>query len=152
MIIRNKLEKVFGPFGSSMGTFLIAGGVLATFFSVAGPFIAVVGAFVSFTSTSSIIDLKKNRIKYSNDLFGIIRYGRWIGIEPGMKLGISKSHKGYGAYINANQPISIHVNDIRIFLYDNHNKQIMPVKKFTSYSSARVDLNDLSSLLKLDTM
>jgi hypothetical protein len=66
-----------------------------------------------------------------------------------MKIGLKKSHKGYVGYIRGTQPVDIHYNDIRIFLYDSGNKQIMPIKKFNSYESSKNELNSLSTLLGL---
>ena len=150
MIIKNKLDKPFGPFGTSTGFFMLLGGIIATYFSFLGLFIAIIGAFVCFTSTSTIIDPDNKKIKFSNNLFGIIQVGKWIDIKPDMKLGLKKSHRGYRAYIRGTQPIGIHYNDIRIFLYGSDNKQIMQVKKFDSYQSAKNDLNNLAIILGLD--
>lgn len=150
MIIKNKLDKTFGPFGTSTGFFMLLGGIIATYYSFFGLFIAIIGGFVCFTSTSTFVDTNNKRIKYSNNLFGIIPVGKWIDIQPDMKLGLKKSHRGYRAYIRGTQKIGIHYNDIRIFLYKSDNKQIMPIKKFDSYETSKIELNNLSSLLGLD--
>lgn len=149
MIIKNKLDITFGPFGSSTGFFLMIGGLIATYFSIFGILIATIGAFAAFTSTSTSIDTAKKKIRYSDNLFGIIPFGKWIDIKPEMKLGLKKYHRGFVGYIRGNQPVDIHNNDIRIFLYDSNNKMIMPVKKFDSYETSRIDLNTLSTLLEL---
>jgi hypothetical protein len=149
MIIKNKLDKTFGPFGSSTGFFIMVGGFIATYFSIFGIIIAIVGAFTAFTTTSTSIDTVKKKIRYSDNLFGIIPIGKWIDIKPGMKLGLKKSHRGFVGYIRGTQPVDIHYNDIRIILYDSHNKKIMPVKKFDSYETLQKDLNNLSALLGL---
>ena len=149
MIIQNKLDKTFGPFGSSTGFFLLIGGVIATFFSVFGLIIVLIGSFVAFTSTSVQIDTENRRIKYSDNLFGIIRIGKWIDVKPDMKLGLKKSHRGYVGYIRGTQPLGIHENDIRIILYDSNNKKIIPVQKSDSVESLKNELINLSSILGL---
>jgi hypothetical protein len=149
MVIKNKLDTVFGPFGSSTGFFIFLGGIITLYFSLIGIVIALVGAFVSFTTTSTFIDTDNKKIKFSNNLFGIIRLGKWIDIKPDMRIGLKKSHKGYVAYIKGNQPYDIHIKDIRIFLYGSDNKQIMPIKKIDSHETSRNELNNLSSLLGL---
>jgi hypothetical protein len=149
MIIKNKLDKTFGPFGSSTGYFMLLGGIIATYYSFVGLFIAIVGAFAAFTSTSTLIDTDNKKAKFSDNLFGIIPVGKWIDIKPDMKIGLKKSHKGYVGYIRGTQPVDIHYKDIRIFLYDSGNKQIMPIKKFNSYESSKNELNSLSTLLGL---
>ena len=150
MVIKNKLDIAFGPFGSSTGFFLFIGGIITVYFSLFGVIITIIGAFVSFTSTCTLIDFDNKRIKFSNNLFGIIPVGKWIDIRPEMKLGLKKSHKGYQAYIRGTQPIGIHINDIRIYLYGPDDKQIMPVKKFDSYESSKRELVELSNILELE--
>jgi len=126
------------------------GGIIATFYSFLGLIIALVGAFACFTSTSTIIDTDNKRIKHSDNLFGIIPVGKWIDIKPDMKIGLKKFHRGYRAYIRGTQKVGIHYNDIRIFLYDSANKQLVPINKFDSYESSKNELNNLSSLLGLE--
>jgi hypothetical protein len=149
MIIKNKLDITFGPFGSSTGLFLTIGGLIATYFSIFGCLIAIIGAFAAFTSTSTSIDTDNRKIKYSDNLFGIIPIGKWIDIKPDMKLGLKRSHRGFVGYIRGNQPVDIHNNDIRVILYDSSDKMIMPVKKSDSVETSRNDLHNLSTLLEL---
>jgi hypothetical protein len=150
MIIKNKLDRTFGPFGSSTGFFMLLGGIIATYFSFLGLIIAIIGAFAAFTSTSTIIDTDKKKVRHSDNLFGIIPVGKWIDIQPDMKIGLKKSHRGNVGYIRGVQPYSIHQNDIRIFLFGSDNMEIMPINKFDSFESSKNELNNLSSLLGLD--
>jgi hypothetical protein len=150
MIIKNKLDKTFGPFGTSTGFFMIIGGIVTTYYSFIGLIIAFVGAFATFTSTSTFIDTENKKIKFSNNLFGIIPTGKWIDITSNMKIGLRKAHRGYVGYVRGTQPVGIHYNDIRIMLYDCNNKQIMQIKKTDSYESAKSELNSLKSLLGLE--
>jgi hypothetical protein len=149
MIIKNRLDKSFGPFGGSTGFFLFLGGVAATWFSPYGLILAAIGAFAAFTTTSTFIDTDKKRIKFSNDLFGFIPAGKWIDIRPGMKLGLKRVHRGFQAYTRANQPTGIHTVDIRIILYEADNDEIMQVKKFNDRESAFNGLNELSAFLNI---
>jgi hypothetical protein len=150
MIIKNKLDRTFGPFGSNTGFFLMLGGVLTTYFSIFGLLLVIIGAFAAFTSSSTIIDTDNKKIKYSDNLFGFLSVGKWIDIKPDLKLGLKKSHRGYMGYIRGTQPVGIHYNDIRIVLYNSDNKQIMSIKKFDSYESSKTELKNLSSLLGLE--
>jgi hypothetical protein len=129
---------------------MFLGGIITTYFSIFGVVIAIIGAFVAFTSTSTILDINRKRIKLSNNLFGIFPVGKWIDIKPDMKIGIKRSHRGYEAYIRVIQPIGIYIHDFRIFLYDSANKPIMPINKFESFESSKAELNNLNSMLGLD--
>jgi hypothetical protein len=150
MIIKNKLDITFGPFGTSTGLFLFLGGVVATYFSLLGLVLALTGAFVWLTSTSTFIDTENKRVKFSNNLFGIIPVGKWIEIKPGMKLGLKKIHRGYRAYTRGTQPADLHLIDIRIILYDHDYKEILQIKKFDSSETAKRELSDLKKILDLE--
>jgi hypothetical protein len=150
MIIKNKLDKIFGPVGSSAGFFLIVAGAATTYFSFLGLVFVVLGAFTAFTSTSSIIDTGKKRIKFSNNIFGLISLGKWIEITPGMKLLLKKTRMGLRSYSISTTPLDYQTNDIRIMLMDPDNKQIMPVKKFISQDTARTELEELKVSMGLN--
>ena len=152
MIIKNKLDVTFGPVGTSTGLFLFLGGVVATYFSPLGLLLVLVGAFIWLTSTSTLIDTENKRVKFSNNLFGIIPVGKWIEIKPVMKLGLKKVHRGYRAYTRGTQPADIHLNDFRIILYDPDNKEIFHLKKSDSYETANTDMSDLKKILELETI
>ncbi len=147
MIIKNKLDKAFGPVGSSTGMFMFVGGIVATYYSLIGIILLILGAFVGFTSTSTILDTVKKRVKFSNNLFGIIPNGKWIDIIEGMSLGIKKSHAGYRTYSRSNRHMDIHINDTRIVLLNTRKKQIMQIAKFNSAEDAKNELEKYRNLL-----
>ena len=149
MIIRNNLDKPFGPMGSFAGIIMFIAGLVATYFALTGLILVFIGAFIGFTSTSTLLDTDKKRIKLSNNLFGIIPVGQWIEIKPEMKIGIKKMHRGYRAYSRSNRMLDVHSKDIRIMLYGTDNKQIMSIKKFNSIDSAKTELESLSKQLQL---
>ena len=149
MISKNKFDKVFGPFGSSTGFFLFIGGLITIYFSLSGFIIAALGGFISFTYTCTYIDTDKKRIRFCHVIFGFIPVGKWIEIKPDMRIGLKRSHLGYRAYVRGTQPVSIHLNDVRICLYDPDKKEIMPIEKFDSYVSAKSALCILNSKLNL---
>jgi hypothetical protein len=145
----NRLDRTFGPFGTSTGIFMTIGGIVMTYYSLYGIIVIMIGLFVGLTSTSTIIDWDKRQVKYSTNFFGIFHTGPWISIEPGMKLGIRRSNKAWKAYSRSNMPLSLSFRDYRIILYDANNKQIIPVMKKDSLDSARISLAELSGKLGL---
>jgi hypothetical protein len=147
MTTRNKLDKVFGPVGTSAGIFLFAAGLIITFFSLPGLILVLIGAFVGFTSTSTLIDFDKKRIRFSNNLFGIIPIGQWIYIQTDMKIGIKKSNKVWRAYSRSNRTLDIANNDYRLILYDSKGKEIIPLQKSDNLDSAKLDLDKFSKQL-----
>ena len=152
MLIKNKLDKTFGPFGSSMGFFLIPGGAVATYFSPYGILIVLAGAFAAFTTTSTVIDTDNRRMRHCDNLFGIIRTGKWVDLRPGMKLGLKRAGRGFVGYIKGTQPVEIRTRDIRIYLFDERNKPLLPVNKYLSVEKAREGLKEMANQLGIDVI
>ncbi len=140
MITNNKLDKSFGAVGTSAGMFLFIAGLILTCLHLSGIILVLIGAFVGFSSSSTLIDYGKNRVKFSNNLFGFIRIGKWLQIEPSMKIGIRESNQTYRAYSRGNRTLDDTQKDFRIVLFDAANKEIMPIKKTDSLVAARIEL------------
>ena len=113
-------------------------------------FFLLLFAFLGFTTTCSIIDYNKKRIKYATKLFGIISVGKWTYLTQNMKLGLKKSSERWGAYSKSNRSISLDYNDLKIVLYDNEDTEIIPVKKIKKANRAEAELEKLSKLLELN--
>jgi len=150
MIENNKFEKSFGPVGSSAGMVLFITGLISTYFHLSGLILILIGAFVGFSSTSTLIDYERKRIKFSNNLFGFLRIGQWLKIEPSMKIGIKESNLTWRSYSQGNRPLDITNNDYRIILFDSMNKEIMPIKKFSSKDLATIGLLTIRNKLGLN--
>ena len=140
MITNNRLDKSFGTVGTSAGVFLFIAGLILTFFYFSGLILVLIGAFIGFTYSNTLIDYDKKRVKFSNNFFGIIRTGKWMSIEPTMKIGIKKSDITWRAYGASNQSLDVTQKDFRLILYDSNNKEIMPIKKTGSLDAARIEL------------
>ncbi len=149
MIIKNKLDKSFGPVGSSAGLVIFILGIATTFSSLFGIFLIVTGAFVGFSSTTIFIDATRRRIKFSNTIFGIVPLGRWIPIEIGMKIGIKESNLVWTAYSRSNRSLDIDTSDFRLILFNSEGNEIMPLKKVSSLESAIAERRILCSELGL---
>lgn len=152
MTTRNKLDKAFGPVGTSAGIFLFIAGIGICFFSLRGLILIVLGAFVGFTSTRTSIDLDNKRARFSNNIFGLFPIGQWIDIETNMKLGIKKSNKTWRAYSRGNRTLDLANTDYRIVLFDSKGREILPLQKLNNPGSAKLRLNELSEQLGLNTI
>jgi hypothetical protein len=147
MATNNKLDKMFGPAGTSAGIFLFVAGLIICWFSFVGLIIVTIGAFVGFTSTSTLIDFEKKRIKFSTNICGIFPIGEWIFIQPDMKMGIKKSNKAWQSYSRGNRTLTIANNDYRLILYGSNGKEMMPIHKSDNLDSAKLTLDKLSKQL-----
>jgi hypothetical protein len=152
MIHKNKLDKSFGPSGSFAGYIIFAAGLIATYSDLIGLILVLIGAFVGFSSTSTLMDTGKKRIKFSNNLFGFIPAGKWINIENSMKLGIKESNVTWTTFSRSNRSIDMVNKDFRIALYDSSENEIMEISKTKSLDAAKVELETISKELELEVI
>lgn len=144
-----RLDKAFGPVGSVSGIIIFIVGLFLLFTSVAGLIFILLGAFVGFSTTSTIVDYNNRKIKFSNNIFGFIPTGKWIPIEPSMKIDIKKTNKVWRTYSKSNRTLDVVDKDFRLILQDSEGKYLMPIKKTDSYDSAKIELEKLSNQLGL---
>lgn len=147
----NKLDKPFGPAGAAAGLVLILVGILTVSHSLFSFFLILIGAFFGFTTTNSVIDADRKRVKLSNNLLGVLRIGKWISIERGMKIGIRKSSQVWQTASWSNRVLKIRNDDFRIILFDFDEKEIIPLQKAISRNEASKELAKLSHELGLKT-
>jgi hypothetical protein len=140
MITNNRLDKSFGTVGSSAGVFVFIAGLILTCFYLSALILVLTGGFVGFTTSGAMIDYGNKRVKFSNNLFGLLRIGKWRPIEPSMKIGIRESNQTYRSYSRGNRALDVTQHDFRLVLYDSANKEIMPIKKTDSLDAAKIEL------------
>ena len=148
MKIKNKIEKPFGSAGSWTGIFMFIAGAVMTYFSLIGLVLVIPGAFIGFTYESTLIEIDKRLVKEVNYLFGFIPAGKWIAINSEMKLGLKRVHRGYSTITRGNS-LELHTVDVRILLFGANNKEILHIKKFSSFEDAKKDIEKLSNQLEL---
>jgi membrane protein implicated in regulation of membrane protease activity len=144
-----RLDKSFGPIGVIAGITILIAGILLVPFSLAGIFLVLIGAFVGLTSTSTIIDYEKKRMKFSNNLFGLMSVGKWITVEHDMKIRIKKSNKTWRNYSRGNRTLDITNQDFRIILYDSADRQVMPISKASTMDLATEKMKEINEKLGL---
>lgn len=146
----NRFDKSFGPVGSSAGLFMLIIGLIISFTSLFGLILVILGAFLGLTSTGTQIDFDNKRMKFSDSIFGIFRTGRWIPIEPGMKLGIRGQNVVWQAFSRSNRSLNIEDKCFMIILLNSDEQEIMPVKKAATLDSAQAELELLEKELGLE--
>ena len=149
MSITNKLDKTFGPVGSTAGIVLFIAGLALAYCYLSGLLLIIIGAFFGFSSTSAVIDPANRRVRFSNNLFGILPTGKWIAIEPSMSVGIIEYNQVYSAFSQGNRPLDVPRNDYRVVLLDPAKKEIMHLKRSVSIDSAKEDCKEMAEILGL---
>jgi len=146
MILKNKLDKSFGPSATFAGYTILVVGLITTYSNWGGLILVLVGAFMGFSSTSTVIDSDNKRIRFSNNLFGFIKTGKWIKIDPKMKIGIKESNITWTTFSRSNRSIDTMKKDFRIVLCDSDDTEIMEISKSNTLESAMAQRESLNIL------
>ena len=152
MITRNKLDKSFGPVGSFSGIVVFIAGLGTIWFSLFSLILVLIGAFVGLSYSSVEIDFDQKKVRFLNNLFGIIKSGQWVNVKPDMKIGISKSNKAWRSYSGGNRILDIPSVDYRLFLYNSSGKNLMPLKKFGDLTTTKKELELICKQLGVGKM
>lgn len=131
----------------SAGLLLLVAGAAITFFSLTGLVLLAIGALVGFTYTATLLDFNNKRVKFTTYLFGIIPMGKWIFIEPGMKIGVHDWKTLWRTYSAGNRTLDMEERDFRIVLFDRQGKVLMPLKKFMDKEMAQVETEEIGEKL-----
>ena len=140
---------IVSPVGAFAGLIIFIAGIALTYFYLSSIFLILIGGFAGFTSTSAIIDYDKKRVKFSNNIFGIIPGGKWLQVVPAMKIGIRESKQTYTTFSRGNRALETIKMDFRVVLYDSDDKEIMPLKKTHSLDSAIAERDAMGNQLGL---
>jgi len=142
-----KLEKFFGPVGSSAGLFLFFAGLIISCFSFAGIVVVLLGAFMGFTYTCAIVDFDKKRAKHALHLLGILPIGNWISIDKDMRLGFKKDKKVWRTFSRSNRSFDTNESFYMLFICDSLGKEILPLMKVESIDSAMKEIDEIGKRL-----
>lgn len=144
-ISNHRIGSIFGPAGTVMGTIILVAGLATVYFSLFSILLILAGAFLAFSHSSTRIVFEKKRIKFSDNIFGVVPLGKWISIAPGMKTGIKKTSSGWRLYSMGNRSTDMVTNDFRLILYDANGKEIAPLMKTKDAETARKEMSKINS-------
>ena len=145
-------EKAFGPTGSFSGIFIFIVGLITTYFAFIGFLLVLLGAFVGFTNSATTIDFEKKQVKFTNNLFGILKVGKWLEVKDTMKIGLKRSNKIYRSHSLSNRTLDIRDQNTKIYLYDKDNQPIMPLKPILKNKDTKSELEQMCKNLDLNIL
>ncbi len=148
-MIKNKIENTFGILGVFAGIVILIFGVYACFYSWIGYTTVIVGLFLTFTNTSTKIDIDNKKVKFSNNLFGIFSVGYWTEIKPGMTISVHKTTKSQNIFSFSNQKTTQTIKDYRVMLLNENGQAIMPLKRFDKKEEAEKEIKELKENIEL---
>ena len=146
-----RFKKAFGPVASTSGVIVFLAGVVASYFSLTGLALVFIGGFLGFTNTSTTIDYTNRRVKFSNNLFGLIPLGKWQDIYWDMQIHLVQSQQVYTSYSRGNRSLDTEVKQTYIELYDARGHSLLPIKSVDEEEDAEKEMEWLRLILGLTT-
>lgn len=147
MIINNKIDKVFGPSGVFAGYVLMTVGLISSFYYPSALFLLAIGGYTAFTTSGTIIDTDKKRIKHYISHFGLLKSGKWLEMESFSGIQISRSNISYSTFSRSNRQLDTKKKGYRILLVDK--KAGIPLMHCNSLDDAKVEAERLGKSLAL---
>ena len=144
-----RFDKSFGPVASISGKIIFVVGLIVTYYELSGLILVFFGSFIGFTNSSTTIDAVNKRVRYSNNLFGIIRIGKWLKVEKNMRIGIKKDNKVHRTYSRGNRILDIKGDAKKMYLYDNYGNQIIPVMKVQNGKNIAEEVDKICNELEI---
>ena len=149
-MINHKLGKVFGPSFSYAGYVFFAAGIITLSYSCSAIFLVVLGAFISMTYSGTFIDLENKRIKPYTSWFGIVKTGKWVGIDSSSKFRIIRSNRRYTTYSRANMRNDLYIRDLRLVITNKGSKSRHTVNKYLRYEDATREMEELKKHFQIE--
>lgn len=140
-------DKSFGPVGSKAGIIVFVTGVVMLYYAYSAVILLVIGAFFGFSNSGTYIDTGQKRVKFTNNLFGLIPIGKWIDIEPNMSIGVHQSVRVWRAFSWSNQVHDTADQDYRVVLNGVDKKEIIPLFRSEMLNLAQIEAEKLSQAL-----
>ncbi len=139
-MFKSKLDFTFGKLGFVLGCIVLISGIYFCFNAyIVGITNLIVGSFLAFSKNICIIDFNNKRVKYSSNIFGLIKIGYWIDVKDDMLIvvkGLGKSKSG----VEGNEIYK----EYKISLFNPQNVEILVL-----FKSKRIkEINDFADELK----
>jgi hypothetical protein len=147
MITNYKLGKIFGPSMVFAGYILMIFGVLTIYFSLTSIGLVILGAFLAFTSSGTIVKADENGYKSYLKLFGVIQVGKKRSFTKGDRIEANKFRGSHVTFSRSNRQSAVEVNDYRIHLIAADTKNKILLARFASEDEAMEELKNLKTLI-----
>lgn len=147
MIIHYKLGKLFGPSMVFAGYILMVFGVLTIYFSLTSIGLTLLGAFLAFTTSGTIVDPEKKQYKNYLRLFGLIPVGNEKSFNRDDKIEAKKFRGSYVTSSWSNRQSKIKVIDYRIYLTKADTKKKTILARFDTEDEALQESKNLMALI-----
>jgi hypothetical protein len=139
--------RFFGPSSSFTGYSLIAGGLIAMYFSLTALFVIIPGAFMAFTFSGCILDTDTRKVRPYTSLFGFIRAGKWIDIKNFTRFNIVRTTSKYSTYSRGSVRLDMSESDIRLLLTDRNGTKKVVLGRYGKFEDAQKEMERLNKIV-----
>lgn len=145
----HKFDKSFGPVASFSGILIFVAGLIATFFALSGLILVFFGAFIGFTNSSTTIDTKNKKVRFTENIFGIIKTGKWLKVDRDMQVGTRQESGVYRTYSMSNRSIDLKVDNTIMYLFDKSGNQLIPIMQLQKDENPQEKIDEICRELEI---
>jgi hypothetical protein len=149
MITNYKLGKIFGPSMVFAGYILMVFGVLTIYFTLTSIGLALLGAFLAFTTSGTEINAEKKEYNIYIKLFGFIPVGKEKSFYKDDQIEVKKFNGSHFTYSRSNRQSAVEINEYRIYLILANTKKKKLLAQFDTEEEALEESKNLIALIPL---
>lgn len=142
-----KLGKIFGPSMVFAGYILMVFGLLTIYFTLTSIGLAILGAFLAFTTSGTIVDTDKKQYKIYLKFIGFITVGKEKSFSKDDKIEVKKFKGRHVTYSRSNRQSAVEVGDYRIYLIKAESKKKILLARFDNEDEAIEESKNLISII-----
>ncbi|MBN1115575.1 MAG: hypothetical protein JXA77_00095 [Bacteroidales bacterium] len=150
-LVINRFDKSFGPVGSFAGLFIFLAGLILIFYSYSAIILILLGAFVGFTHSSASIDFGDSKIRLTNNICGIFKFGKWIQVHPEMVISIKSNRQIYRNFSRSNRVLDIKTHKYQVLLCDEKLNPLIPLKYIKDLDDGKKIAKEYATRLNIKT-
>lgn len=152
MSLTYKFDKSFGPVASFSGILIFVAGLIATYFALSGLILVFFGAFIGFTNSSTTIDTNNKKVRFSNNIFGIIKIGKWIRIDKDMQIETKRENEVYRTYSMSNRSLDLKVDNTIMYLFDKKGNPMLPIMRLQKDENPQEKMDEICRELEISRL
>ncbi len=152
MSLTHKFDKSFGPVASFSGTLIFVAGLITTFFALSGLILVFFGAFIGFTNSSTTIDTENKKVRFTENIFGIIKSGKWLKVDQDMQIGTRQESSAYRTYSMSNRSIDLRVDNTIMYLFDQKGNPLIPIMQLKKGENPQEKMDEICRELEISRL
>jgi hypothetical protein len=139
--------KFFSPVQIYMGYVFLVAGIFCAYYSLSTLILVIPGAFISLTTTGTIIDTENKKIKAYTKHFGFFMTGDWVSINQFTRFNIQRATRRYTTYSRGSVRLDTDLIDINLLLTNRSGSRKVTINRYSSFEEAQKEKEELTPRL-----